>query len=240
MPADQRHAIEAAGQAILDARAERPEMSLEDHYSPTRMAEAVREAHTRLDRLVDQVFGITEPDPTFLRRQEVLFAHYEELSAHLLTASTPRTPRTAPAPRKATAAASDTARLGIYLTPEEFDDAKAGYLADWTNGGTCDTFGKWIAAAIDTYAARSPEQRAGAPARGRAEERTGSTRSFVIPSSTVARMREAISADHRAGRWPSDSAWCAEAIAAAVDQAREQNGGTLPTPPPRLPNRLVR
>lgn len=98
MPADQRHAIEAAGQAILDARAERPEMSLEDHYSPTRMTEAVREAHTRLDRLVDQVFGITELDPTFLRRQEVLFAHYEELSAHLLTtAATParkRSPRT--------------------------------------------------------------------------------------------------------------------------------------------------
>ncbi len=150
-------------------------------------------------------------------------------------------PRTPPAPRKAaTAAASDTARLGIYLTPEEFDDAKAGYLADWSNGGEADTFGKWIAAAIEAYAARTPKQRAAAPPRGRAEERTGATRSFAIPSDTVGRMRAAITADQQAGRWPSDSAWCGEAIAAAVDQARDQNGGTLPTPPPRLPNRLVR
>lgn len=53
-------------------------------------------------------------------------------------------------------------------------------------------------------------------------------------------MRAAITADQQAGRWPSDSAWCGEAIAAAVDQARAQSGGSLPTPPPRLPNRLVR
>ena len=142
--------------------------------------------------------------------------------------------------KAATAAASDTARLGIYLTPEEFDDAKAGYLADWSNGGEADTFGKWIAAAIEAYAARTPKQRAAAPPRGRAEERTGATRSFAIPSDTVARMRAAITADQKADRWPSDSAWCGEAIAAAVDQARDQNGGSLPTPPPRLPNRLVR
>ena len=155
-----------------------------------------------------------------------------------ITGSTPRTP--APARKTAVAAASDTARLGIYLTPEEFDDAKAGYLADWSNGGEADTFGKWIAAAIEAYAARTPKQRAAAPARGRAEERTGSTRSFAIPSDTVGRMRAAITADQKADRWPSDSAWCGEAIAAAVDAARTKNDGSLPTPPPRLPNRLVR
>jgi hypothetical protein len=153
-------------------------------------------------------------------------------------ASSPKSP--APARKTATAAASETARLGIYLTPQEFDDAKAAYLADWSNGGQADTFARWIAAALDTYAARTPKQRAGAPPRGRAEERTGSTRSFSIPTGTVARMRAAITADQQAGRWPSDSAWCGEAIAAAVDQARAQNGGSLPTPPPRLPNRLVR
>ena len=41
-------------------------------------------------------------------------------------------------------------------------------------------------------------------------------------------------------RLASDSAWCSEAIAAAVDAARTKNDGSLPTPPPRLPNRLVR
>jgi hypothetical protein len=153
----------------------------------------------------------------------------------------------APAPKKpavarkaAAAAASDTARLGIYLTPQEFEDAKAAYLADWTNGGEADTFARWIAAAIETYAARTPKQRATAQPRGRADERTGSTRSFSIPTDTVARMRAAINADQQAGRWPSDSAWCSEAIAAAVDAARTKNDGSLPTPPPRLPNRLVR
>lgn len=53
-------------------------------------------------------------------------------------------------------------------------------------------------------------------------------------------MRAAINADHDAGRWPSDSAWCAEAIELATEAARTANGGSLPTPPPRLPNRLVR
>ena len=142
--------------------------------------------------------------------------------------------------KAATAAASDTARLGIYLTPQEFEDAKAAYLADWTNGGEADTFARWIAAAIETYAARTPKQRATAQPRGRADERTGSTRSFSIPTDTMARMRAAINADQQAGRWPSDSAWCSEAIAAAVDAARTKNDGSLPTPPPRLPNRLVR
>lgn len=141
----------------------------------------------------------------------------------------------------ATIGAGATARLGIYLTPTEFDQAKAGYLADWTNGGTADTFARWIAAAIDTHAARTPRQRAAkATPKGRADERTGSTRSFSIPADTVARMRAAITADQHAGRWPSDSAWCGEAISLAVSAARNRNGGALPTPPPRLPNRLVR
>lgn len=150
-------------------------------------------------------------------------------------------PPPAAARKAGTAAASETARLGIYLTRAEFDDAKAAYLADWTNGGHADTFGRWIAAAIDSHAARTPKQRAArAQPKGRAETRTGSTRSFSIPTDTVVRMRAAITADQQAGRWPSDSAWCGEAIGLAVDAARTKNGGTLPTPPPRLPNRLVR
>ncbi|MCK2028063.1 hypothetical protein KZC56_17335 [Microbacterium sp. SSW1-47] len=137
--------------------------------------------------------------------------------------------------------AEDTARLGIYLTPVEFDDARASYLADWANGGDADTFARWIAGALDRHAARTPKQRAARDRlRGRSDARTGSTRSFSIPTSTMQRMRAAITADQQAGRWPSDSAWCAEAIALAVDDARKANGGTLPTPPVRLPNRLVR
>ncbi len=159
------------------------------------------------------------------------------------TATKNRPPKQTAAPRKdATATgASATARLGIYLTPAEFDDAKAAYLTDWTNGGQADTFARWIAQAIDSHARRTPKQRADrAHPKGRADQRTGSTRSFSIPADTVARMRAAITADQQAGRWPSDSAWCGEAIALAVNGARTENGGTLPTPPARLPNRLVR
>lgn len=137
--------------------------------------------------------------------------------------------------------ATQTARLGIYLTPEEFTNAKAAYLADWTHGGQADTFARWVAAAIDTHAGRTAKQRsARSQLKERADERTGSTRSFSIPVDTVARMRAAITADQYAGRWPSDSAWCGEAIALAVATARTQAGGTLPTPPLRLPNRLIR
>lgn len=137
--------------------------------------------------------------------------------------------------------ATQTARLGIYLTPEEFTNAKAAYLADWTHGGQADTFARWIAAAIDTHARRTAKQRsARSQLKERADERTGSTRSFSIPIDTVSRMRAAITADQYAGRWPSDSAWCGEAIALAVDAARNQAAGPLPVPPTRLPNRLVR
>lgn len=138
------------------------------------------------------------------------------------------------------ATASDTTRLGIYLTPVEFNNAKAAYLADWNNGGQSDTFARWIGAAIDTHAARSPQQRGTAEARVRAAKRAGASKSFSIPTGTVTQMRAAITADQQAGRWPSDSAWCGEAIRSAVDHARTHNGGTLPTPPARLPNRLIR
>ncbi|MFT8395937.1 hypothetical protein [Propionibacterium sp.] len=158
----------------------------------------------------------------------------------------PRGPVHAPAKpvtrtaRQSRTASGSTARLGIYLTRDQFLGAKAAYLADWTNGGDADTFARWIAAALDTHAARTPEQRAATAPKGRADRRTGSTRSFAIPTTTVARMRTAITADQHAGRWPTDSAWCGDAIDRAVETARAINGGALPTPPARLPNRLVR
>ncbi|MCH8614388.1 hypothetical protein [Arsenicicoccus dermatophilus] len=143
--------------------------------------------------------------------------------------------------RSSTTDTIQTTRIGIYLTPQQFEGAKAAYLVDWQKGGNADTFARWIAQAIETHAARTPEQRATtSQPRGRSAVRTGSSRSFAIPTPIVALMRQAINADHAADRWPSDSAWCAEAIDLATAAARAKNGGTLPTPPPRLPNRLVR
>ena len=153
--------------------------------------------------------------------------------------STPSTPRRAAtkAPRKD---AGGTSRVGVYMTPAQFADAKAAYLADWNNGGEADTFSRWVGNAIDTYAARTPKQRSGAQPRGRSDHRTGSTRTFAVPIETVGRMRDAITADQQAGSWLSDSAWSGDAIAYSVEQARARNGGDLPEPPERLTHRLVR
>ena len=85
---DRRRDIEAAGEAILDTRAEHPGLSLADHYRTGAMTPSVREAHETLDRLVDASFGLNEKSPTFLRRQEILFTSYEELASPLLAAST--------------------------------------------------------------------------------------------------------------------------------------------------------
>lgn len=160
------------------------------------------------------------------------------------TVQAPAEPAGAPAEARAAAksgGASSTTRLGLYLTPQEFTDAKAAYLADWNAGGQADTIARWVAAAIDTHAARSTAERAQlARPVGRAAERTGTTRSFGIPSDTAARMRAAITNDQQADRWPSASAWCGDAIAAAVAAARRRDKGRLPTPPARLPNRLSR
>lgn len=158
------------------------------------------------------------------------------------SAETEANPRTTPkAPAAKAAQVSDTVRLGIYITPEDVDSAKSAYLADWQAGGHLDTFAKWMAYAFDAHAGRSVSERTRlARPSGRSETRTGSSRSFVIPTDTIARMREAIAQDQAADRWPSDSAWCSDAIAAAVERSRTRAGGTLPTAPARLPNRLRR
>lgn len=154
----------------------------------------------------------------------------------------PAQPVDRPAPSsRAHRPTSETTRVGIYLTPAEFEQAKAGYLADWQAGGHADTFARWIAAALQTHADRTPDQRADlSTPRPRAAERSGVSRSFTVPTTTVSRLRAAIAADQHTGRWPTVSAWCADAIALAVQTAQHQAGGTLPTPPARLPNRLVR
>jgi len=137
--------------------------------------------------------------------------------------------------------AEPTTRIGIYLTPALFNAAKAAYLVDWRLGGHSDTFARWIAAAIDAHAARTPQQRADLERdTSRATERSGSPRSFSIPASSADRMRRAIAADQQANRWPTVSGWCGDAIASSVSEATRRAGGQMPEPPARLPNRLVR
>lgn len=144
--------------------------------------------------------------------------------------------------RQAAKAKADKERnLGVYMSADMYTSLKAAYLADWTNGrGEADTLYKWVAAALDTHSSRPPAQRAALASTGpyRAETLTGQTKAFKVPIHTWERMQEAIAADSATGRWLSDSRWSSEALRAAVDAARKANGGTLPKPPERLPNRL--
>lgn len=146
--------------------------------------------------------------------------------------------------KKTTAArtSSDTARLGVYISTDEYEDAKAAYVTAYARGGQIDNFARWIAAALNEHAARTTAQRA---KHARMKERSpwgkgkaGASRSFAIPTDTLERMQEAMDDDLIAGQWPTRSEWAGDAIAAAVEAARAE--GPLLDPPKRLPNRLKR
>ena len=84
-PSDkQRAAIEAAAQAVLDARAQFPQSSLADLYDPLTMPPALVKAHQALDRAVDICYRKT----AFARdaqRVEFLFERYQQLTSLLPT-----------------------------------------------------------------------------------------------------------------------------------------------------------
>ncbi|KQX09286.1 hypothetical protein ASC82_25440 [Streptomyces sp. Root431] len=92
LDASTRDSIATAGSAILATRALKADRSLEEHYKPGAMQPELLQAHLQLDAIVDRAFGIRERTPSLLRRQEALFARYEELTAPLF-ASAPRRKR---------------------------------------------------------------------------------------------------------------------------------------------------
>lgn len=88
----QREAVEAAAQAVLDARAQYPTSTLADLYDPLTMPAPLLKAHQTLDRAVDRCY---RPDPFESDRQRVefLFALYEKLTAPLVAAAAKPKPR---------------------------------------------------------------------------------------------------------------------------------------------------
>ena len=77
-------AIEAAAQAVLDARAQFPNSSLADLYDPLTMPPVLVKAHNELDKAVDQAYRPT-PFQSEAQRMEFLFALYEKYTADLFT-----------------------------------------------------------------------------------------------------------------------------------------------------------
>jgi hypothetical protein len=85
----QRAAVEAAAQAVLDARAQFPTSTLADLYDPLTMPAPLLKAHQELDRAVDRCY---RPDsfPSDRHRVEYLFALYEKITAPLVAAAKPK------------------------------------------------------------------------------------------------------------------------------------------------------
>ena len=78
-PDKKRAAIEAAAQAVLDARATHPGATLADLYDPLAMPPKLRKAHQHLDKAVDQAYAYTGP-PDDAGRVAFLFGLYAQLN----------------------------------------------------------------------------------------------------------------------------------------------------------------
>jgi hypothetical protein len=81
--AKQRAAVEAAAQAVLDARKKFPDATLADLYDPLTMPKDLVKAHADLDRAVDLCYR-PQPFENDRQRVEHLFALYEKLTAPLI------------------------------------------------------------------------------------------------------------------------------------------------------------
>jgi len=89
-PADKtRQAIEAAAQAVLDARAAFPGASLADLYDPLTMPPALLKAHQKLDTAVDKAYGKTG-FKSDAERVAFLFQRYQALTSLLPVATVKR------------------------------------------------------------------------------------------------------------------------------------------------------
>ena len=82
-----RDLIEAAAQAVLDARAQFPQSSLADLYDPLTMPPALVKAHQALDRAVDACYR-KAAFASDAQRVEFLFERYQQLTSLLPTEKT--------------------------------------------------------------------------------------------------------------------------------------------------------
>lgn len=78
----QKAAVEAAAQAVLDAREQFKGQTLADLYDPLAMPKLLRDAHKALDRAVDKCYR-SAPFDSERQRVEYLFDLYQRLIAPL-------------------------------------------------------------------------------------------------------------------------------------------------------------
>jgi len=97
--AKQRQRIETLAQAVLDARAQFPDVTLAALYDPDLMKPTLRRAHTALDAAVDRLYRPT-PFTSERERAEHLFTLYERLTAPILRAMQPKSKSPRHRPKK--------------------------------------------------------------------------------------------------------------------------------------------
>ena len=100
LTAPQQQRIEGRAEAVLDARAEFPEATLADLYSPLSMPKNLVTAHDALDKAVDAAFAPRSKLELDQERLSVLFDRYIATTEQLAERS-PRRRRRRPAPKPA-------------------------------------------------------------------------------------------------------------------------------------------
>ncbi len=81
---DQKKEIETLAQAVLNVRKQHPDQSLAWLYNKATMPVALKEAHLKLDKQVDKLYGLNTSKVAASERIKVLFSMYQELTKKLV------------------------------------------------------------------------------------------------------------------------------------------------------------
>lgn len=71
--------ISAAGEQVISVRKEYQDLTLNQLYDRQRMPKPLRDAHRRLDRVVDNAFGLNASESDLETRQKLLFDLYDQI-----------------------------------------------------------------------------------------------------------------------------------------------------------------
>lgn len=169
------------------------------------------------------------------RRQSLTF---DEHPGQELQSTRPVTPPKPAAKKQGPKRGAATTRVGVYLLPGAYDDAKSAFIADWRNERIIDNFPGWIENAAIRYAERTPQERAElARPTGQGKGR-GMGYALRVTDRTLEAVAAGMLADQKVDRFPTRSSWLGDALTAATAASKERNGGTLPPAPDLLPRQL--
>lgn len=134
--------------------------------------------------------------------------------------------------------AQGTVRIGVSITPTELDTARTAFLFDRAVvDDPVPSMTKWVERAVTAHLDRTPDsrKRRGAAVPAAPVERKVSYNA-PIPAELRERLRRAVQEEVLAGRSISVSALVREAMAIAVEEAKDRAGGVLPVVAGPLPH----